>query len=105
MVDGKSKKVHARFGLKHFDWRIVKLGVFNVTETLIGMGYSRAEIEDSLTQCKYDDVFATYLLLGRKNSDVSTDMCGMGPTNLFFFFLFFLFFSKQGFGTHALNRC
>lgn len=35
------------------------------------MGYSRAEIEDSLTQCKYDDVFATYLLLGRKNSDVS----------------------------------
>ena len=40
-------------------------------ETLVGMGYSRAEIEDSLSQGKYDDVFATYLLLGRKNSDVS----------------------------------
>lgn len=44
---------------------------FQLLEALIGMGYSRAEIEDSLTQCKYDDVFATYLLLGRKNSDVS----------------------------------
>lgn len=44
---------------------------FCILEALIGMGYSRAEIEDSLTQCKYDDVFATYLLLGRKNSDVS----------------------------------
>lgn len=42
-------------------------------ENLIGMGYSRAEIEDSLTQCKYDDVFATYLLLGRKNSDPESD--------------------------------
>ncbi|XKL67986.1 hypothetical protein PGB90_003477 [Kerria lacca] len=42
-------------------------------EALIGMGYSRAEIEDSLTQCKYDDVFATYLLLGRKNSDPESD--------------------------------
>lgn len=35
------------------------------------MGYSRSEIEDSLAQAKYDDVFATYLLLGRKNTDVS----------------------------------
>lgn len=43
-----------------------------IAEALVGMGYSRAEIEESLSQCKYDDVFATYLLLGRKNSDVST---------------------------------
>ncbi|XP_065199671.1 MAP/microtubule affinity-regulating kinase 3 isoform X3 [Planococcus citri] len=42
-------------------------------ETLVGMGYSRAEIDDSLSQCKYDDVFATYLLLGRKNSDPESD--------------------------------
>lgn len=34
------------------------------------MGYSRAEIEESLSQAKYDDIFATYLLLGRKNNDV-----------------------------------
>lgn len=34
------------------------------------MGYNRQEIEDSLSQVRYDDVFATYLLLGRKNTDV-----------------------------------
>lgn len=45
--------------------------VCRVTEVLVGMGYSRAEIEESLSQAKYDDIFATYLLLGRKNNDVS----------------------------------
>jgi hypothetical protein len=35
------------------------------------MGYNRNEIEESLANAKYDDVFATYLLLGRKSSDVS----------------------------------
>ncbi|XP_051161746.1 serine/threonine-protein kinase MARK2-like isoform X11 [Leptopilina boulardi] len=37
------------------------------------MGYSRSEIEDSLGQAKYDDVFATYLLLGRKMTDPESD--------------------------------
>lgn len=36
------------------------------------MGYSRTEIEESLSQAKYDDIFATYLLLGRKSNDVSS---------------------------------
>lgn len=36
------------------------------------MGYNRQEIETSLSQVRYDDVFATYLLLGRKSTDVST---------------------------------
>lgn len=40
-------------------------------EILSEMGYSRAEIEDSLKSQKYDDVYATYLLLGRRSSDVS----------------------------------
>ncbi|XP_034235188.1 serine/threonine-protein kinase MARK2-like isoform X9 [Thrips palmi] len=43
------------------------------SEALVGMGYSRSEIEDSLAQAKYDDVFATYLLLGRKNTDPESD--------------------------------
>lgn len=44
-----------------------------VSEALANMGYTRSEIEDSLGQAKYDDVFATYLLLGRKTTDVSRE--------------------------------
>ena len=40
-------------------------------EMLVGLGYNRADIEDSLKTQKYDDVFATYLLLGRRSTDVS----------------------------------
>lgn len=47
-----------------------------MTEILVGMGYSRGEIEESLSQAKYDDIFATYLLLGRKSNDVSTHVIG-----------------------------
>ena len=43
-------------------------------EMLVGLGYNRADIEDSLKTQKYDDVFATYLLLGRRSTDVSTDV-------------------------------
>ncbi|KAI5704735.1 hypothetical protein M8J76_003784 [Diaphorina citri] len=42
-------------------------------EALVGLGYSRSEIEESLSQAKYDDVFATYLLLGRKSTDPESD--------------------------------
>lgn len=42
-----------------------------ISEALASLGYTRTEIEDSLGQAKYDDVFATYLLLGRKTTDVS----------------------------------
>ncbi|XP_011867830.1 PREDICTED: serine/threonine-protein kinase MARK2-like isoform X3 [Vollenhovia emeryi] len=43
------------------------------TKALASMGYTRSEIEDSLGQAKYDDVFATYLLLGRKTTDPESD--------------------------------
>ncbi|XP_037894028.1 serine/threonine-protein kinase MARK2 isoform X1 [Glossina fuscipes] len=43
------------------------------TEALVAMGYNRQEIEASLTQVRYDDVFATYLLLGRKSTDPESD--------------------------------
>ncbi|XP_063707103.1 serine/threonine-protein kinase MARK2 isoform X14 [Culicoides brevitarsis] len=42
-------------------------------EALVAMGYNRTDIEDSLAQSRYDDVFATYLLLGRKNTDPESD--------------------------------
>lgn len=51
-------------------------------EALVAMGYNRQEIEDSLSQVRYDDVFATYLLLGRKSTDVSTITYSM-ERNLF----------------------
>ena len=35
------------------------------------MGYNRKDIEDSITHQKYDDIQATYLLLGRRTLDVS----------------------------------
>ncbi|GLG96658.1 Serine/threonine-protein kinase PLK4 [Gryllus bimaculatus] len=42
-------------------------------DALVSMGYNRGEIEESLANAKYDDVFATYLLLGRKSSDPESD--------------------------------
>ena len=41
-------------------------------EMLVGMGYSRTEVEESLRLHKFDDTYASYLLLGRKSTDVSS---------------------------------
>lgn len=41
------------------------------------MGYTRQAVEDSITHQKYDDVQATYLLLGRRTSDVSQTSWGL----------------------------
>lgn len=40
------------------------------SELLVGMGYAKKDIEDSLRLNKYDEIMATYLLLGRKSFDV-----------------------------------
>ncbi|XP_026743527.1 MAP/microtubule affinity-regulating kinase 3-like isoform X4 [Trichoplusia ni] len=45
----------------------------DVIEALVCLGYNRQEIEYSLAEAKYDDVFATYLLLGRKSTDPESD--------------------------------
>lgn len=41
---------------------------------MVGMGYTREEVTESLTRMKYDEITATYLLLGRKSTEVRTDL-------------------------------
>ena len=40
-------------------------------DILVGMGYNRHEVEQSLQTHKFDDAYASYLLLGRRSTDVS----------------------------------
>ena len=35
------------------------------------MGYANSVVEESLKQQKFDDCYASYLLLGKRNTDVS----------------------------------
>lgn len=60
--------------LRMFDCRCIcvtcNLGAACISDLMVGLGYSRAEINDSLTKMKYDDITATYLLLGYKSSEV-----------------------------------
>ncbi|XP_036406181.1 MAP/microtubule affinity-regulating kinase 3-like isoform X7 [Megalops cyprinoides] len=39
-------------------------------DIMVGLGYSREEIHESLARMKYDEITATYLLLGRKSSEL-----------------------------------
>uniref|UniRef100_A0A8D2JEB7 non-specific serine/threonine protein kinase n=1 Tax=Varanus komodoensis TaxID=61221 RepID=A0A8D2JEB7_VARKO len=39
-------------------------------DIMVGMGYSQEEIHESLSKMKYDEITATYLLLGRKSSEL-----------------------------------
>ncbi|KAM9339420.1 MAP/microtubule affinity-regulating kinase 3-like [Symphorus nematophorus] len=47
-------------------------------ELMVGMGYSREEITDSLTNMKYDDITATYLLLAHRTAEVRASYHGNG---------------------------
>ncbi|XP_066534617.1 MAP/microtubule affinity-regulating kinase 3a isoform X1 [Hoplias malabaricus] len=42
-------------------------------DVMVGMGYSRDKIQESLSKMKYDEITATYLLLGRKASEEVSD--------------------------------
>ncbi|XP_053225291.1 serine/threonine-protein kinase MARK2 isoform X5 [Podarcis raffonei] len=48
-------------------------------ELMISMGYTREEIQDSLVSQKYNEVMATYLLLGYKNSELDNDSITLKP--------------------------
>ncbi|KAM4666510.1 MAP/microtubule affinity-regulating kinase 3 isoform 14-T14 [Amazona ochrocephala] len=39
-------------------------------DIMVGMGYSQEEIQESLSKMKYDEITATYLLLGRKSLEL-----------------------------------
>ncbi|XP_058016579.1 serine/threonine-protein kinase MARK2 isoform X5 [Ahaetulla prasina] len=49
------------------------------TELMISMGYTREEIQESLVSQKYNEVMATYLLLGYKNSELDNDSSTLKP--------------------------
>ncbi|KAM9301549.1 serine/threonine-protein kinase MARK2 isoform 3-T3 [Gastrophryne carolinensis] len=49
------------------------------TELMVTMGYSREEIHDSLVNQKYNEVMATYLLLGYKSSELDNDNMTLKP--------------------------
>ena len=52
----------------------------DVSEALLKMGYTREDVETSISNQKYDEIFATYLLLGRKSpSDVSVILHDLIP--------------------------
>ncbi|XP_035236853.1 MAP/microtubule affinity-regulating kinase 3a isoform X2 [Anguilla rostrata] len=42
-------------------------------DIMVGMGYSREGIQESLARMKYDEITATYLLLGRKSSELEAN--------------------------------
>uniref|UniRef100_A0A665X6F8 non-specific serine/threonine protein kinase n=1 Tax=Echeneis naucrates TaxID=173247 RepID=A0A665X6F8_ECHNA len=49
-------------------------------DVMVGMGYNLEEIQDSLAKMKYDEITATYLLLGRKCISVEPDESSSGTS-------------------------
>ncbi|KAG2469236.1 MARK4 kinase, partial [Polypterus senegalus] len=49
-------------------------------DIMVGMGYTREEIKDALTNQKYNEITATYLLLGRKNNELECAESNLGST-------------------------
>ena len=52
-------------------YRGARYDIYITMYKLQGMGYNQSIVEESLKQQKFDDCYASYLLLGRRNTDVS----------------------------------
>uniref|UniRef100_A0AAY4AP70 non-specific serine/threonine protein kinase n=1 Tax=Denticeps clupeoides TaxID=299321 RepID=A0AAY4AP70_9TELE len=50
-------------------------------DVMVGMGYTRDEINEALSKMKYDEITATYLLLGRKSNEVSAHVSESSSSN------------------------
>ncbi|EHB09211.1 Serine/threonine-protein kinase MARK2 [Heterocephalus glaber] len=50
------------------------------TQLMVSMGYTREEIQDSLVGQRYNEVMATYLLLGYKSSELESDTITLKPS-------------------------
>ncbi|OCT64935.1 MAP/microtubule affinity-regulating kinase 3 isoform X1 [Xenopus laevis] len=61
---------HEEEELKPFVEPVLDIADQKRIDIMIGMGYSKEEIQESLSKMKYDEITATYLLLGRKSSEL-----------------------------------
>ena len=46
------------------------------------MGFTNSQVDEALKQQKFDDCYASYLLLGRRNTDVSLSIKNIKNINL-----------------------
>lgn len=78
-------------------------------DTMLQMGFSQEEIEESLIKQKYNEVMATYLLLDYRNSEVHIHKhtCALMPTEaakLWWYFLFKISYSQLDEGINLLLK-